>query len=110
MNGRIAVVNRSASVFGAGWWIDGLEQLFVDPFDNPGLWIGGDGSVRRYRAVPGDTAWIAASIDRPDTLMRYGGTSFERIVSGGVRVRFDAQGHHVATVNRLVATQRSCFR
>lgn len=37
-------------------------------------------------------------------------SSFERIVSGGVRVRFDAQGHHVATVNRLVATQRSCFR
>lgn len=46
--GQLVVVNRRESPFGAGWWLAGLERLVMDPFGNPVLWVGGDGSTRRY--------------------------------------------------------------
>ncbi len=71
--------------FGPGWWLAGLEQLLLDPRGNPALRVGGDGSMRRYAAVPGTTdRWAAASIDRPDTLVR-DGTGFARLLPGGAR-------------------------
>jgi RHS repeat-associated protein len=99
--GQFIIVNRSASPFGAGWWLAGLEQL------NPAtkLWVGGDGSARVYgfvRVVGGDTTWAAPNVDRPDTLKWI--ASLGRYVSylpHGVQVRFDVAGRHVATVSRL---------
>jgi RHS repeat-associated protein len=99
--GELVVVNRRESPFGAGWWLAGLEQLVMDPSNRPLLWVGGDGSTRRYTVSPGDTSvWGAASLDRPDTLKR-AGTGWERILPGGVKVRFDAAGNHVATRSRI---------
>ncbi|MFL5605601.1 MAG: hypothetical protein ACJ8AD_04075, partial [Gemmatimonadaceae bacterium] len=48
MTGEIAKVDRRDSPFGAGWWLDGLEQLFLAQWDGSVLWIGGDGSTRKY--------------------------------------------------------------
>jgi len=93
--GQFAVVNRSASHFGAGWWLAGLERLDVATK----VWYGGDGSVRRYLPV-GTNTWAAPSFDRPDTL-KWDGTSYVRYATHGLRVKFDAAGKHVATVNRL---------
>jgi len=105
--GELVVVNRRESVFGAGWWLAGLERLVMDPFGNPVLWVGGDGSTRRYTKAGAGDVWGAPSLDRPDSI-RKTASGWERILGGGVKVEFDATGRHVATVNRL--THRTEFR
>ncbi|MBW3654601.1 MAG: hypothetical protein KY444_00730, partial [Gemmatimonadetes bacterium] len=97
--GQLAVVNRHDSPFGAGWWLAGLERLVLDPAGRPALWVGGDGSTRRYIAARGDSVWGAPSLARPDTLKR-AGAGWVRLLPGGARVEFDAAGRHVATINR----------
>ncbi len=98
--GELVVVNRRESPFGAGWWLAGLERLVMDPTGRPLLWVGGDGSTRRYTVTADTAVWGAASLDRPDTLKRVG-TGWERVLPCGVRVRFDAAGNHVATRSRI---------
>ncbi|HZH03465.1 MAG TPA: hypothetical protein VEY30_06750, partial [Myxococcaceae bacterium] len=98
--GQLVVVNRRDSPFGAGWWLAGLERLVMDPFGKPVLWVGGDGSTRRYTAARGDSVWGAPSLTRPDTLER-SGAGWVRLLHGGARVEFDSQGRHTATVGRL---------
>lgn len=46
---RVIVVNRSASEFGKGWGLLGLEQVLTDPtVSTRRLWVTGDGSARVY--------------------------------------------------------------
>jgi RHS repeat-associated protein len=78
----------------------GVEQLVMDVGGGPVLWVGGDGSTRRYTAARGDSVWGAPSLDRPDTLKRVG-LRWVRLLPGRGRVEFDALGRHVRTVNRL---------
>ena len=94
-SGQLAVVNRQASPFGAGWWLAGLERLNVGDM----RWVGGDGSARQYQLVA-TGVWAGPNVDRPDTL-KFDGTNYVRILPHGVRVKFDAQGKHTQTVNRL---------
>lgn len=97
VSGELVVVNRAGSPYGAGWWVGGLESL------NPAtkVWVGGDGSLRRYVATGVANRWVATpALDRPDTL-KYDGTHYIRTLPGGVQVLFDAMGRHVETVNRL---------
>ena len=104
VTGTLVVVNRAASPFGAGWWLAGLEQLVLDPSGYPALWVGGDGSTRRYVAVQGDSVWaVVPAVDRPDTLRRTS-TGWVRLLPGKVRVLFDTQGRHVGTTGRLGQT------
>jgi YD repeat-containing protein len=96
-SGTVVVVNRTASPFGHGWWLAGLERL-----DSPGagvmLWTGGDGSVRAYRlARPG--VWGAAALAYPDTI-RQVGAEYVRQLPDSVWVTFNALGRHVRTRNR----------
>ncbi|HYW12619.1 MAG TPA: RHS repeat-associated core domain-containing protein [Longimicrobium sp.] len=101
--GRMVIVNRSASPFGAGWWLSGVEQLVHVPGDTVKVWVGGDGSARLYRGNPGGP-WRTEAYDRPDSL--YNGVSAEH---GTVTVRtlpgraaeswFDVQGRHLRTIN-----------
>jgi RHS repeat-associated protein len=95
---QLSVVNRSASAFGAGWWLAGLEQLDV----STKRWVGGDGSVRQYQSVAADV-WAASAFDRPDTLKWNAALGrYVRYLPHGLQVQFDATGKHVATVNRLL--------
>jgi RHS repeat-associated protein len=95
VSGRLAIVNRSTSPFGAGWWLAGLEQL--DPVSM--LWVGGDGSLRSYKPA-GTNRWAAPNVDRPDTLT-WTGVNYVRYLPHGVQVLFDSAGRHIATVSRL---------
>jgi RHS repeat-associated protein len=97
-SGEFVVVNRSTSVYGPGWWMAGLEQLFLPGTANM-LWVGGDGSARRYTQV-NDSTWGAVSVNRPDSIKKRG-TNFERILPNGLIVRFDNTGRHIVTMNRL---------
>lgn len=102
-SGRMIIVNRAASPFGAGWWLAGLERLELGgiPGDTLKLWVGGDGSARLYRGSPGGP-WRADGYDRPDSLYRpVGGTGYVRTLPGGARVHFDGAGVHVRTENAL---------
>ena len=98
LSGNLPVVNRSASPFGAGWWLAGEEQLF-NPGDGTRFWVGGDGSTRRYSSA-GANLWTAASVDRVDSLS-FDGTFYYRLLPNKVMVKFDASGQHVSTINRL---------
>ncbi|HEU0051982.1 MAG TPA: hypothetical protein VFQ39_02350, partial [Longimicrobium sp.] len=106
-SGRLAVVNRKNSPFGAGWWVAGVEAL-APRADGSLLWIGGDGSTRLYQPLT-DTSWTAPPVDRADTLKRRWVTDaagtpvrrWVRVLPGRAEVRFDSAGRHVETVNAL---------
>jgi RHS repeat-associated protein len=98
--GKLVIVDRSTSYFGAGWWLAGLEQWN----QSTGVWIGGDGSARLYTLRPGSVApnrvWGAPAITYPDTIRETsGGTEFFRELPDSARVYFDVAGHHVRTRN-----------
>lgn len=103
MTGQVIVVNRATSRFGVGWWIAGLERLKVDSM----LWVGGDGSARKYSLVA-TNVWAAPAIDRPDTL-KWNGSRYVRYLPHGLTTLFDASGRHVATVNRLGDSTRFTY-
>lgn len=96
-SGQLVVVNRSQSEFGAGWWLAGLERLYV-AVDSM-LWIGGDGSGRVYVST-GTNTWAAAGVDRPDTLKKVG-NEYVRLLPAKAEVWFDATGRHIRTISRL---------
>ena len=100
--GSIVVINRFASPFGAGWWLAGFEQLrFLS--DSSLLWIGGNGSVRRYVAAGawnGKSWYVTRELSRPDTLS-FDGTTYTRYLTGGARVLFNTSGFQTEAVNRL---------
>ena len=100
--GRLIVINRRRSAFGAGWWLAGLERIWKLT-DGSRLWVGGDGSARLYTSVATDL-WTAPNLDRPDTLKRVG-ANFVRRLSGGITIIYDtAAGRHTRTINRLSDT------
>ncbi|MBI2797209.1 MAG: RHS repeat protein [Gemmatimonadetes bacterium] len=104
--GRFWIVNRSASPYGAGWWIAGLEHVAAIGGDL--FWEGGDGATRRY-ASAGTNVWVAPSLDRPDTIV-YTGSWYERRLPHGLKVHFDASsGLHKETVNRLGQVTRFVY-
>jgi RHS repeat-associated protein len=94
-SGELIVVSRSQSEFGAGWWLAGLERLYLDSM----LWVGGDGSARVYRSA-GTNVWASAAVDRPDTLKKVG-NEYVRLLPGKAEVWFDTTGRHVRTISRL---------
>ncbi|HEV7589062.1 MAG TPA: RHS repeat-associated core domain-containing protein [Longimicrobium sp.] len=102
ITGKMAVVNRSGipavNRWGAGWSLAGVEQLYPQS-DGSFLWVGGDGSTQIYGKVDAAT-WAAQPYARPDTLRLVGG-EYVRTLPGRAEVRFDGNGHHVRTVNRL---------
>ena len=100
-SGVMAVVNRATSGFGAGWWLDGVEQLYtVAGRADQLLWIGGDGSTRLYtKQGSSSTFLVQPTVDRPDTLELLTGGGYKRHLRNGAYVQFDGLLQHVATVN-----------
>ena len=105
-SGKFVLVNRAGSYFGAGWWLSGLERLLIRG-DGSLVWIGGDGSARHYVSA-GAGKWAAAAVDRPDTVVQ-DGSSYLRVLPRGLVVKFNSQGRHEATVNRLGHTTRFSY-
>ena len=96
----LVVVNRKASPFGAGWWLAGYERL-VPLAGGSFLWIGGDGSTRRYAPDSANPAvYRTLGLDRPDSLTLQGST-YVRMLRHRAQVQFDSSGRHVATVDPL---------
>jgi RHS repeat-associated protein len=103
--GTLPIVNRNDSPFGAGWWLAGFERLsFTGLPAGQVMWIGGDGSVRRYDRVGPvgtDTVYLASAVDHPDTLLRKNSGRWVRLLPGGAKVKFSSAGIHDSTTNRL---------
>lgn len=98
----LIVVNRSASNFGAGWWLAGVEQLLLNRPANKILWLGGDGSAAVYRPLD-STHWLRGAGAFRDTLVLASGV-YTRKLRHGVQVKFDDAGRHIQTVNRTGQT------
>src|SRR5437899_9918572 len=79
--GTFAVVDRSASPFGTGWWLAGFEHLDVATK----IWTGGDGALRKYDSA-GTNVWGASKLDHPDTL-KFDGTYYLRLLQHGDTVK-----------------------
>jgi RHS repeat-associated protein len=59
---QVLAVNRSASEYGTGWSLLGIEQLFQDSDTTRMTWLAGDGSARVYhRGTPVTSAMLTAS-------------------------------------------------
>lgn len=105
VSGDLAFINRTSSPFGGGWWLGGLEQLYLSQYDGSLLWVAGDGSTRRYvnqHAIAGtDTVWLASALTKPDTLLHRADGTYRRLAGNGLYVEFDRFGLHQRTVNRL---------
>ncbi|PYO69990.1 MAG: hypothetical protein DMD71_03280 [Gemmatimonadetes bacterium] len=102
-SGKVPIVNRANSAFGAGWWLAGYEQLFFLA-DTSVLWVGGDGSARRYERIGprgADTAYAGPPLADPDTLLHTTTGEWVRLVPGGVKVTFASTGKHSRTTNRV---------
>jgi RHS repeat-associated protein len=97
----VLVVNRKASPYGNGWWIAGLEQLFIASPDTL-IWVGGDGSAKVYARPSGSSStvsWVAPTMTHADTV-RPVGSNFVRLLPDSVWVWFGASGRHDSTRNR----------
>src|SRR6185437_5134158 len=97
------LVNRQNSLFGTGWWVDGVEALQFYGADTL-LWVGGDASARLYTTTGSGTVFHAAALTRPDSIIKkdtLGSTHYIRYLPNGVRVLFNSVGQHITTVNRL---------
>jgi hypothetical protein len=99
--GSVAIVNRTASPFGAGWWLDGLEQIATVPGDTTKIfWVGGDGSTRLYVQTGVDSVFTPQTVvDRPDTLIQSATGHWKRHLRNGAYVEFDISGFHIRTVS-----------
>jgi RHS repeat-associated protein len=94
----MAIVNRAASPFGAGWWVSGMEQ--VVPVAPGLLWIGGDGSTRLYRPA-GTNRWVADDSNGTDAIVLVNSSYYARRLIEGGEIRFSTAGYETAAVNRL---------
>ena len=92
-------MDRSASPFGAGWWLAGLERLTVLSATEL-LWVGGDGSARIYLKRGAGPMHDAPALDRPDSLS-WDNVTGTRFLPDGGAVLFDASGRHTATRDRF---------
>ena len=113
VDGELAVVSREDSPFNAGWWLAGLERLHPVAFDNNAmLWVGGDGSTRKYvnrhTLIGADTVYTAESLFGGDTLLHRSDGRYQRQLGNRAYVEFDRWGYHVGSVNRL--GYRTAFR
>jgi RHS repeat-associated protein len=108
--GVVTIVDRSKSLFGAGWWLDGLERLVpVVNHDDRLLWIGGDGSTRVYVKTSNPSIWtVQPTIDRPDTLEQVGSV-WRRHMRNGAYVEFDNLYRHSVTVNSRGWKTQFCY-
>ena len=99
--GSIAVVNRSTSPYGRGWWLEGLEQIVHLPDTTRKLWIGGDGSTRVYvKPSPGSSVYLSVyPLARKDSLKRVASNDWRRLLPNGAYTQFDNTGAHKATVS-----------
>jgi YD repeat-containing protein len=105
-SGELAIVNRSTSEFGRGWWLAGYERLvYVNATSL--LWVGGDGSTRKYvyggeQSNGAGGVWgvyRARSLAGVDSIMDPHDGHPRRYLSHGAWVQFDPNGRHEATVN-----------
>jgi RHS repeat-associated protein len=98
----VIIVNRAASPFGAGWWLDGFENLLTVSATKM-LWVGGDGSTRLYTRTADTTVYtVSPAYDRPDTLKRVlAPQTWRRLLGDSAYVEFNSAGQHTRTVSAL---------
>jgi RHS repeat-associated protein len=108
LSDTLIVVNRTGSLYGAGWSPAGVEELRLNQPGNKILWVGGDGSAKVYRSIGTDTFVGAAGAFR-DTLVRFDSAAvgwWRRRLRHGVSVTYSDTGsagraRHVRTTNRV---------
>ncbi len=107
--GKMFLINRKPSPFGAGWWLAGLDMLInlgTNPDVPEKVWIGGDGSARFFVQHPTlPNTWYTAIYERSDTLYYDPGTlTWTKTDAEGLRTKFNSTGNHTQTIDRFGRT------
>ena len=104
VSGTLLVLNRTKSRFGSGWWLAGIEQLYLGQPNNGIMWADGDGSTKLYTPIgtPATaTQWVAPLGAYRDTIFYIGASKeYVRELRHGINVVFDSLGRHKRTENR----------
>jgi RHS repeat-associated protein len=87
----VTVVNRPAGPFGAGWSLNGLNQLSTNA-DGSVLLSTGAGSVRQYMPPAGAGLPYQSENDDPSTFTKLADGTFQRSFPDGVVHHFNAAG------------------
>jgi RHS repeat-associated protein len=101
--GEIAWASRFGDAMGSGWWLAGVERLFPGQWDQSILWVGGDGSTRKFdsvRVVTGGTLYTAPAPAGVDSLVVWTAGGATRYLTHGGRVEFDGLWRHSRTISR----------
>ncbi|WP_309669486.1 hypothetical protein, partial [Gemmatimonas sp.] len=109
----IAVVNRSQSPYGAGWWLTGIDQIIGAPASvDTLLWVGADGSTRTFGSIgtlSGVKRFVARSLDRPDTIHYTGTELYRRHSNDRYTTYFSlSTGLYASTVSAFGQTVDAC--
>jgi hypothetical protein len=88
-SGKQAVVNRADSPFGPGWWLEGLDQLFV--YSDGALLVEGDG--RTFWFKHNGTNYNRAEGDLSFATLTDSGSQFEVVDKWGHKRVFNAAGY-----------------
>jgi RHS repeat-associated protein len=101
LSGTLLVVNQSASAFGRGWNVAGVERLYLNqPAGQNGiLRVGGDGSAALYQSAGANT-WAAPAAAYRDTIT-WDGSTYTRKLKHGIRVVYDNLGRQINTINAV---------
>jgi RHS repeat-associated protein len=110
--GQQDVINRSASEFGKRWWIDGYDQLILQPTDDSStpdgaLWLKGNGDTvwfdkqgSSYVREAGDMDFSTLTLDSSNgryvVESKYGDRSYFDSTTGKLLVRTDRNGNATA--------------
>ncbi|MBC7852163.1 MAG: hypothetical protein IAF94_01905, partial [Pirellulaceae bacterium] len=88
-SGYHAVVNRATTVFGKGWWLDGLDQLVVS--GSGALLVRGNGDTLWFNDNGSGYDGAAGDAER-QTLVENGGGDFTLTTKHGIERNFSSAG------------------
>lgn len=88
--GQQAIVNRSSSEFGDGWWLDGLDRLYTS--GSGALLVKGNGDVLWF-ASNGAGGYNAAAGDKNFSSLTYASSVYTLTSKTGEQEFFDSSGY-----------------
>ena len=101
--GSLAIVNRTGSEFGIGWWLDGLDRLHTS--SEGALLVNGDGTTLWFEK-DGGTYLQAENDPSFGSLVQNGGGDYTFTDKWGDQQNFDSNGY-VTDIQKLNNTNAS---
>ena len=93
-SGNLIVINRRNSPYGVGWWLAGLERLYINS-NGDALVVLGDASAKAF--LKNGSIYDAPIGEYSRLVSNSSEGGWDRLLRGGGRIHYDASGRHVYT-------------